>query len=137
MNTDPKSNIIFFPTKKVREEVEDERQFAAMNTVDDAITISNYLMDVLQSALDDLGEDYDLNIDMADRNDPNYKDFSVMLNLLVSIFFRRAKMGHVLHDDLDDLYDKITDISKFSMDDMNVMTEDDLIEFLTHEDDED
>ena len=87
-DTTPKSNIIFFPTKHRRNEVEEEREFAVLNNSDDAITISNYLMDVMQSAIDDLDTDYELNIDMADTADPSYKDFSIILNLLVAILYQ-------------------------------------------------
>lgn len=119
MNNDsPKSNIIFFPTTRVREQVEEDRQFEAMNNTDDAITISNYMMDVLQSAFDDLDHDYGLNVDMADPDDPNYDDFSVMLNLMVAILFRRAGMVHVLHDDLKELNEKIKFLSEFPFDDI-------------------
>lgn len=119
MNNDsPKSNIIFFPTTRVREQVEEDRQFEAMNNTDDAITISNYMMDVLQSAFDDLDLDYGLNVDMADPDDPNYDDFSVMLNLMVAILFRRAGMVHVLHDDLKELNEKIKFLAEFPFDDI-------------------
>jgi hypothetical protein len=120
-----KSNVIQFPTERRKAEVEEERMDVMLQNEDDAINVSHYIMDLIQSALDELSVEYpDLNIDMADTDDVNYKDFMVILNMLVSLFFRRAGMDHILHEDLESSYEKLAALVAFRLEDYQLTVED-------------
>ncbi len=131
-----KSNIIQFPTIKRRKEILEDREFEISNNSDDAINIAQYLIDIMQTALDDLDVEYEIDLDMMDPDDINHKDFKVILNLLVAMFYRRADMPHLLHDDLDSIHEKIMFFSKFrddfefSYDEMPYKTKEDIDELL-------
>jgi len=129
-NSPFKSNIVQFPTAKRREEVIEDREFEISNNSDDAINIAHYLIDIMQAALDDLDVEYEIDLDMRDPDDVNHKDFEVILNLLVAMFYRRADMSHLLHEDLDDVHEKIMFLAKFPFDEMTYRSKDDIEELL-------
>lgn len=114
-----KDNIIQFPTTQRLIDVYEERQYETEIKADDAIEISHYMVSALQQAAANLREDFDVDIDLANKDDPSYKDLRVILNLLVATMYKRFDMDHLFAEELTILDAKLEDYVALIADDFD------------------
>lgn len=123
-----KNNILQFPNIKADIIAEDIME--KINVQEECADLGRFCVDIIQKTLraSDISE-Y-TNMDFNDIESKEYKDMFVILNLLVSMFLRKADHDHLLQDDLNNIYNKLFAIDiaakhQFNFDDDDFEDEDD------------
>ena len=102
--------LIQFPTGKIISSADiehTEEEFQAHGISDDGVELSKHLVAVIEEELEVINVDWLDGFNMSDTKTIEHKDAYVLANLFYSILVRYTNMDHLLHDDLDDLFEKI------------------------------
>ena len=109
-----KDNVIKFPMGRIKNPVDrpvSERIMQELSIHEECIDLGRFSVDLIEKGL----EEYygkDAIMDLRDKSSDEYKDMFVILNLLVSMFMRKAGLHHILQEDLTDVYMKLKFIEK-------------------------
>lgn len=101
-----KSNILQFPIERTHDAI-GEKIIEEMHIHEECADLGRFCVEVLQKTLrrSDISEFANMNFNDIDSLE--YRDMFVILNLLVSMFLRKAKIDHLLQEDLTNIYNKL------------------------------
>jgi len=109
------NNIINFPLER-RETQKQEEQEVAEFLVSESGEITAFILDEIDNLMDEISEqgehDHFDGFDFRVEDNHESKDMFVLANLMNSMFLRFYGIEHTLHNELDELYNTISEMHK-------------------------
>lgn len=106
------NNIIPFPLERRQEQIESERNWAFEDYTSECVDTSQFVLLMIEDYLDEVPESAFDEMDFRDPEFAESRDMYVIVNLISSMFMRYGSLKHFLQEDLEAIYNKITEANK-------------------------